>query len=77
MGKENESVRDRLLARLPQPENLEAYRQETASLLARHEKALFWDRATGIVISWFAIALWVIINSTWGPKLDAHGTVPP
>jgi hypothetical protein len=29
MEQENSSVRDRLLARLPQPENLAAYREET------------------------------------------------
>jgi len=42
MEKENSSMRDRLLARLPQPENSAAYREETASLMAKHEKALCW-----------------------------------
>ena len=44
MEKQNDSMRERLLARLPQPENLAAYREETASLLAKHEKALFWEK---------------------------------
>ena len=35
MEKQNESLRDRLMARLPQPENLAAYREETALALAR------------------------------------------
>ena len=43
MEKKNDSLRERLLAHLPQPENLEGYREDTASLLAKHEKALFWE----------------------------------
>ena len=50
MEKTNDSVRDRLLARLPQPGNLAAYREETASLLARHEKALFWEKAPSTLL---------------------------
>ena len=42
MEKQNENLRDRLLARLPQPENLAAYREETASILAKNDKKLFW-----------------------------------
>ena len=46
MEKEISSMRDRLLARLPQPENLATFREETASLMAKHERALFWDKWT-------------------------------
>jgi hypothetical protein len=63
MEKQNDSMRERLLARLPQPENLAAYREETASLLAKHEKALFWDKVPSIacyvvVAIMVALALW-------------------
>jgi hypothetical protein len=61
MEKQNDSMRDRLLARLPQPENLAAYREETASLLAKHEKALFWEKMPSIVayvIVAFMVAVW-------------------
>jgi hypothetical protein len=57
-------MRERLLARLPQPENLAAYREETAALLAKHEKALFWERMASrasYVIVAIMVALWL-----WG-----------
>ena len=44
MEQKSSSMRDKLLARLPQPENLEGYREETVALLAKHEKALFWEK---------------------------------
>jgi hypothetical protein len=75
MEKQNESVRDRLLARLPQPENLAAYREETASLLARHEKAIFWEIFLAQILYWLAAAVWVTVNSTWGPKVDTNGKI--
>src|SRR5208282_2217370 len=62
MEKQNENVRDRLLARMPQPENLAAYREETASLLAKHEKALFWEKMAPKVCYLAAalmVALWL------------------
>jgi hypothetical protein len=64
MEKQNDSMRERLLAYLPQPENLAAYREETAGLLAKHEKALFWERMASIacyVIVAIMVALWL-----WG-----------
>jgi hypothetical protein len=64
MEKQNENLRDRLLARMPQPENLEAYREETASLLAKLEKALFWEKmvsTANYVIVAIMVALWL-----WG-----------
>jgi hypothetical protein len=48
MDQKNNNLRERLLSRLPQPENIAAYREETASLLAKHEKALFWEKVTAI-----------------------------
>jgi hypothetical protein len=70
MEKQNESMRERLLAHLPQPENLAAYREETASLLAKHEKALFWEnRMPSIVFSVSAIAI-LIADRFWAQKID-------
>jgi hypothetical protein len=62
MEKQNDSMRERLLASLPQPENLAAYREETASLLAKHEKALFWEKMPSIVayvIVAFMLVVWL------------------
>jgi len=69
-------MRERLLARLPQPENLAAYREETASLLAKHEKAIFWgEKFPARVLMWLAVAVFMVVNSTWGPKLDTNGHI--
>ena len=57
MEKQNDSMRERLLARLPQPENLAAYREETASLLAKHEKALFWEKVPSVALMLIALAI--------------------
>ena len=70
MEKQNESMRERLLAHLPQPENLAAYREETASLLAKHEKALFWEKVPSIVCSVSAIAI-LIARWFWAHKIGA------
>jgi hypothetical protein len=63
MEQKDNELRERLLARLPQPENMAAYREETASFLARHERALFWEKWTartftllGAVLYLFAIS---------------------
>jgi hypothetical protein len=52
MEQESSSTRDRLLASLPQPENLAAYREKVASGLEKSEKAL---RRNG----WISVALWI------------------
>ena len=68
MEKQNDSMRERLLARLPQPENLAAYREETASLLAKHEKALFWEKMPSTVCSVSAVAI-LIVDWFWRQKV--------
>jgi hypothetical protein len=73
MEKQNDSMRERLLARLPQPENLAAYREQTASLLAKHEKALFWEKMPSTVCYVTAIAIWIVAN-LWGQKLGMTTT---
>ena len=63
MEQKNDSLRERLLANMPQPENLAAYRQETAALLAKHEKALFWERMgswAGYGVAALMVVLWVL-----------------
>jgi hypothetical protein len=73
MEKQNETLRDRLLARLPQPENVATYQAETATLLAKHEKALFWEKAPSILCSGIAVAiLWA--TWFWGNKLGVATT---
>jgi hypothetical protein len=73
MEKQSESVRDRLLARLPQPENLAAYQEEVRCALAKHEKALLWEKMPSTVcyVSSFAI---VMADNFWGQKLAAATT---
>lgn len=68
MEKQNDNMRERLLAHLPQPENLAAYREETASLLAKHEKASFWEKMPSTVLYAIFSAI-VMAYIFWGYKL--------
>lgn len=70
MPQQTNDLRERLLATLPQPENLAAYREETAALLAKHARALRWDKATANALLLIAIALVFLWNR--GPW--HHGT---
>ena len=66
MAQQTNDLRERLLATLPQPENLAAYREETATLLVKHARAIRWARFEGILFGWLAIAfsmLW--LQSHW------------
>lgn len=63
MAQQPNDLRERLLAALPQPENIASYREETASLLAKHKKALFWERMASIVCymtTGIMVALWFL-----------------
>lgn len=73
MKQQNDSMRERLLARLPKPENLAAYQEETASLLAKHEKALFWEKMLPTLFGVSAAAL-VMVYIFWGQKLNLTTT---
>jgi hypothetical protein len=68
MEQENNSIRERLLLRLPQPENLTAYREEIASTLAKHDKSLFWDKWGNIVILLCAFGVMIWASSDWARK---------
>jgi len=70
MEQGNSSVRDRLLAHLPPPENLAAYREETASLLARHERAILWEKRTGYLILIVAVVSLESFLLAWKHDLD-------
>ena len=50
-------LREGLLSRLPRPENLASYREETAALLAKHAKALRWDKITANTLLFLAAFL--------------------
>jgi hypothetical protein len=72
MEKQNDSMRERLLARLPQPENLVAYREETVALLAKHEKALFWEKWTAGTFVLLGEALYMFAISPLVPLREQN-----
>jgi hypothetical protein len=72
MEKQNDSMRERLLARLPQPENLADYRKETEVLLAKHKKALFWEKVPSKLLSLIAVGLFLLTVTPWGEKLGTR-----
>src|SRR6266568_4680549 len=74
MEQRNDTLRDRLLAHLPQSENIAAYREETAALLAKHEKALSTEKWSARALSFGALCVLLVSDSIWGPKLDAAAT---
>jgi hypothetical protein len=68
MIQQSSDLRERLLATLPQPENLSAYREETAALLAKHAGALRWDKILAYLMVFLAVALWFL----WIPNQPWH-----
>jgi hypothetical protein len=70
MAQQSNDLRERLLAAMPQPENLAAYREETATLLAKHVKALRWAKFEGLLFGYLAMAfVWLWLQNHW--HLDA------
>jgi hypothetical protein len=71
MAQQTNNLREGLLAALPQPENLAAYREETAALLTKHAKALRWDKIAANTLIFLAAALfwW----SCYPGRLGAQG----
>jgi hypothetical protein len=65
MEKGSDGLREQLLARLPKSENIAAYRESTEALLAKHERAVFWERVTGRTVTWLGIAVVMFANSAW------------
>ncbi len=72
MEQKSESMRERLLARMPQPENIAAYREETVSLMARYERALFWEKWTGKTFMLLGVALSLFAMSPLIPLRDQN-----
>ena len=62
MAQQTNDLRERLLAALPQPENLAAYREETATLLTRHARALRWEKCTANMLVFLAVAMVFLWN---------------
>lgn len=67
MDQQSEPLRERLFAQLPQPQRLAEYREQTASLMAKHERALRTDLWNVRVLYWTAGGLWFFFNSKWNP----------
>ena len=62
MAQQSNDLRERLLAALPRPENFAAYREETAALMAKHGKALRWDKVTANTLSLLALGTILLWN---------------
>jgi hypothetical protein len=58
------SARAILRGSLPQPEHLANYRDETATLLAKHARALRWDKVLANTVVFFAVAL-LLLSGFW------------
>jgi hypothetical protein len=65
MAQQSNDLRERLLAALPQPESLANYREETAALLAKHARALRWDKVLANMVVFLAIALLLLSSNDY------------
>ena len=67
MAQQANDLRERLLATLPRPENLAAYREETVGLMAKHTRALRWDYiALNTLYSIAAVLFFISVeNPNW------------
>jgi hypothetical protein len=70
MAQQTNNLREGLLAALPQPENLAAYRDETAALLAKHARAVRWDKIAANTLIFLAIVMfwWSFYPGRLGPQ---------
>ena len=57
MAQQSNDLRERLLAALPQPENLAAYREETAALVAKRAKSVRGDKVVATVFYFIAVVM--------------------
>jgi hypothetical protein len=75
MDQGNSSMRDRLLARLPKPENLAAYREEVLAGLEKREKRLCWVKWVSRVFWLCVIWLWLVFlyrGEEWADSPHGH-----
>ena len=70
MEKGSDGLRERLLARLPQPENIAAYREETESLLGKHKKALSTEKWSTYALTICVYVLAMLVLNGWAAR---HG----
>jgi hypothetical protein len=70
MEQKAERIREHLLSRLPQPENLEAYRQEVASMLEKNERALRRKKWGAVLLLVLMGGLATAFVSMAGQQLD-------
>jgi menaquinone-dependent protoporphyrinogen IX oxidase len=73
MEQQTNDLRARLLAALPQPENLAKYREETAALLSKHARALRWDYIA--LNAFYSIAAVLFFISVGSPNWHVDATV--
>ena len=73
MEKGSSSVRDRLLASLPQPEDIAAYREKVASGLEKSEKSLRRGAWISVAFWIYAIAFITIPLTMGWLRLDTRG----
>lgn len=59
---QSNDLRERLLATLPRPEQLAAYREEVAGLMAKHARALRWDKIAANTLYFIAVVLVFLWN---------------
>jgi p-aminobenzoyl-glutamate transporter AbgT len=72
MAQQTNSLREGLLAAMPQPENLAAYREQTAALLAKHARAVRWNGITANILNgMFALVLITSLSLSPSRSLDA------
>jgi hypothetical protein len=57
MAQQTNNLREGLLAALPQPEDLASFSEETEALLAKHARALRWDKIAANVLVVLAVLL--------------------
>jgi hypothetical protein len=73
MEKGSSNVRDRLLASLPKPEDLAAYREKVASGLEKSEKALRRQKWISVALWIYAVAFMTIPLTMGWLRLDTRG----
>jgi len=70
MDPKGDSIRDRLLSRLPEPANLDAYRKEVAVLLAKNEKGFRREKWGTAALLLLAVAFLIVLLTRNGLRLD-------
>jgi hypothetical protein len=67
MERQDDSIRELLLSRLPRPEGIAAYEKEVKSLLEKNEKALHQKK-------WTVVRVWIFVAVVSVPGLWMAGT---